>query len=93
MNSMDELRRLLRAHHGGVEPDPGFADRVVAHLAREPGDPFGWAVMRILPATLALALLLAWWTATNTPDPTALLLESPAENPLGWVADAGKAQP
>ncbi len=93
MSRMDEVRRLLREHHAGVEPDPGFAQRVVARIEREPRDLLGWAALRLLPATLVLALLLVWWTVTRTPDPATLLLESPAEDPLGWVAEAGEARP
>ena len=79
-------RQLFREHHGNVEPDERFADRVAARLHVQPASTLGWAAVRILPATFALLLILAWlsWQA---PDSASSFLASPTEDPLGWVLD------
>ena len=80
-------RELFRDHHGNVEPDALFADRVVARLPSQSEAALGWAVARILPATLALLLVLAWlsWQTTPVADPA--LEVSPSEDVLAWVLD------
>lgn len=51
--------RALREHHADVEPDPGFVARVKDRLRSAAGpDPLHWAAVRLLPAGLALALVL-----------------------------------
>lgn len=54
---MELARRALRDHHAGVDPDPSFVARVRARLPASP-DPLRWAAARLLPAGLALALVL-----------------------------------
>lgn len=54
---MELAKRALRDHHAGVEPDPGFVTRVKARLPVAL-DPLRWAAVRLLPAGLALALVL-----------------------------------
>ena len=53
-----EARRLLRARHAGFEPDAAFAGRVIARLPHDTPWAFEWAVRRILPASVALAVVL-----------------------------------
>lgn len=52
------VHAALRAHHAGIEPDAAFAARVLARLP-EAESPLAWAAMRLLPAGLVLAVLLA----------------------------------
>lgn len=82
----ERVRRDLARHHAGVEPDPGFAARVVARLPR-PTEMLGWAALRLLPATLALVLVLSGWCWLAAPAPSALLDESPSDDLLAWVLD------
>jgi len=55
-----EARRYFRGHHAGVTPDIGFVTRVSARLRRDPAEDMGRMALRLLPASLALALVLAW---------------------------------
>ncbi len=80
-------RQLFREHHGNVEPDEHFAGRVAARLHVQPASTLGWAAVRILPATFALLLILAWLSWQVTPDFAFPFLASPTEDPLGWVLD------
>jgi hypothetical protein len=87
----DYARRLADAvgaladHHAGAEPDAAFAARVVTSLpARD--DALGRAAMRLLPAALALVLVLAGLVvfeerrrAAEPEDP------GPTDDPLAWV--------
>ena len=86
-------RELLREHHAGIEPDGHFTDRVVARLNGEPASPLGWAAMRVLPATLALLVVLAWVSWNVVPDSTAAqTVVSPTEDLLTWVLDPGEGE-
>ena len=84
----DAARAILRDHRAEIEPDPGFAARVAAHLDQAPAEMFGWAAQRLLPATLALVLVLAWFAFSATPD-TAHANENPAptEDLFTWVLE------
>lgn len=73
-----------------IEPDPHFAARVLARIAR-PAELIGWAAFRALPAALGLALALAWLGLSApappppTPPPSPLLDEPPSsEQLLAW---------
>ena len=80
-------RQLFREHQGNVEPDAHFAGRVSARLRGQPVSTLGWAAVRVLPATLALLLVLAWLSWQATSHPASSFLASPTEDPLGWVLD------
>ncbi|MEE8278425.1 MAG: hypothetical protein V3R89_06865 [Thermoanaerobaculia bacterium] len=84
--------RLLRSHHAELEPAAGFAARVVAALA-EPAPLLGWAALRLLPATLALVLVLSGWCWLAAPSPSALLSESPIDDLLSWVLESPESEP
>lgn len=56
-HELELAKSILREHHAGVEPDPGFVARVKTRLPAAL-DPLRWAAARLLPAGLALALLL-----------------------------------
>ena len=53
-----EVRRLLRDRHAGIEPGPHFVGHVIARLPRHEARSFDWAVRRILPVSFAVALAL-----------------------------------
>jgi hypothetical protein len=55
---VEEVRKLLRERLTLVDPDPRFADRVIARLPRTGDGMLAWAARRVLPATLALAAVL-----------------------------------
>ena len=80
-------RELFREHHGDIEPDARFAVRIAARVSTEPASKLGWAAVRLLPATVALLLVLAWVSWQATPDPASLFDESPTDNLLTWVLD------
>jgi hypothetical protein len=80
-------RTLFREHHGDVEPDVHFASRTAARLTVEPASRLGWAAVRVLPATLALLIILAWLSWQSTPDPWSLFEDSPTDDLLTWVVD------
>ncbi len=84
-------QEVLREHHAGAEPDPAFAARVKARL---PGSQelLGRAALRLLPVTLALALVLAGWCLVATPGPRSLLAESSGDDLLTWVLEPGEVQ-
>lgn len=85
---MHLARAAFRAHRSDHVPGPGFAYGVRAAL---PGraDLLGWAALRLLPATLALTLVLSAWCWVATPGPQALLEQSPTDDLLGWVLEDG----
>ena len=53
-----DVRRLLAKRHAGIQPDDGFAGRVLARLPRNEAWSFEWAVRRVLPTSLAFAMVL-----------------------------------
>ena len=72
-------------HHANVQPDPAFVDRVTASLA--PADLLGWAAWRLLPASVALVLVLAWFSLQTGPELELEVSESPMDNLLSWVLE------
>lgn len=83
---LGQVQRDLERHHAGLEPEPGFAARVVSRLPR-PTEVLGWAAVRLLPATVALVLVLTGWCWLAAPSPSALLDDSPSDDLLAWVLD------
>ena len=91
---LDLARQLLGEHHAGVEPDAGFAARVVAALPGTPGL-VSRAAMKLLPAALALVLVLAGWCLIDTHGPADLLEQArtsgeqaPTDEPLSWALES-----
>jgi hypothetical protein len=89
----EEARRYFREHHSGIEPDEQFAQRVVARLPRQSDAALGWAVARVLPATLALLLALMWASWQVTPAPAVVQEPSPTEDVLSWALGSGGETP
>ncbi len=86
-------RAWLRDHHAGVEPDDGFADRVAARLAPvEPTAVLGWAAVRVLPATVALALALLY-IAAAVPQRQPSTMDTAPEDELSLLLDNQEASP
>ena len=78
------VREGLRGRRTTVTPDGGFAARVTARLG-PPADPFVWAAWRLMPATLALTLVLGGWCLLRTPAPASLADELADGDLLTWV--------
>ncbi|MCP3982500.1 MAG: hypothetical protein GY716_24630 [bacterium] len=80
----------LREHHARVEPDASFAGRVVTRLPDASTDALGWAAMRLLPATLALLVALAFLALQSVPSSTTTTVattEDAADELLTWILD------
>jgi len=77
---------LLRNQHAGFEPDSGFVQRVTTAL---PGPPqlLGWAAVRLLPAGLALVVLLTGWVWVAAPAATTAMEVAPTDDVLTWVLE------
>jgi hypothetical protein len=72
----------------GRDPAPGFRQRVLARIAREPGDATGFAAWltpaRLTVAAAAAAIVLAltlWSRPAERPAETPVVAERPAERP------------
>lgn len=91
---VEAARTLLRDHRAEIEPDPGFAERVAGRLHEPSAEMLGWAAQRLLPATLALLLVLAWFTFSATPATTYAGEEpAPTEDLFTWVLEPSGDQP
>ena len=86
-------RQYFRDHRSEATPDAAFATRVVANLPPQHDDLLGWAAVRVLPATLLLAVVLAIWAVRVAPLPDSLLQASPEEDLLSWVVENDEAGP
>jgi hypothetical protein len=97
---LNAVRRELASRHAGIEPDAAFAARVVARLPRSDGWSIDWAARRVLPISIALALVLViavvatgrpTGSETNSTSLTAAT-SSPARSqsssdPLEWLLE------
>jgi len=85
---LQAARRFFKEHHGNVAPDAAFAARVAARLNGGPAEMLGWAASRLLPATLALLLVLAWFAFRAEPVQQIANEEmAPTDDLLSWVLD------
>jgi hypothetical protein len=82
---LEEARRWFREHHAGVEPGPDFAARVAALLRRDPAEDLGRAALRLLPAALALLLVLAWAAARVAPSVSQASSAAAEVDVISWV--------
>ena len=88
---LEEVRRLMRERHAGIEPDTEFASRVAARLPHESAWPLVWAARRMLPVSLGLAallliaVLLIGPAASATSAPTAVQTD---DDPVSWVLES-----
>ena len=79
--------RALADHHAGVEPDSGFAARVVAALP-ERSPLVARVALRMLPAALALVLVLSGWIVIEQRRHTVVEEIGPSDDLLGWILQA-----
>ena len=93
-----EVRRLLRERHAGIEPDARFADRIVARLPRNEAWSFDWAVRRVLPVSLAIAMALTiaivvtgGSVARTTASASIASTPRGATDPLEWLLEGRQA--
>jgi hypothetical protein len=86
-------RRAFAEHHAGVEPPAGFAARVAQALPAR-GDLLGWAALRLLPAALALVLVLAGWALVRAHStPVATGSQTAGDDLLAWVLQGPEEAP
>jgi len=89
---LEQARQYFREHHAHAQPDAEFAGRVSARLERESTELLGWAALRMLPAAIALALLLGWFALSTGPAVETDVV-SPSEDLIGWLLeDSGEAR-
>lgn len=86
-------RTGFRRHHAGAVPDAGFAARVTAALPGEKdsggADAVTWMALRLLPAAVALALVLGAWSWMATSRPSDLAASATTDDVLAWVLENG----
>jgi hypothetical protein len=96
---LDEVRRLLRERHAGIEPDAHFVHRVVARLPGTREWSITWAAGRILPVSVAVAMLLviavvATHRAASRATRSETVAAAQAEaDPLLWLLESGEERP
>ena len=59
----------------------------MARIVEQPANLIGQFAARLLPATLALLLVLAWASWQVAANPEVLVVESPSEAPLSWILE------
>lgn len=83
---LDAAHHVLSRQHAGIDPDAGFAARVIAGLPQR-GGLLAWAALKLLPAVLALAMVLAGWVLVEGPGNGSVPQWSPTDDLLGWVLE------
>ena len=86
-------QRMFREHHGDVLPDAGFAARVVSRLPDPASEMLGWAALRLIPATLVLALVLAWFALDTTATTIVEETTAPTDDLVSWIVEQSGEQP
>lgn len=76
--------RALADHHAGIEPDAAFAARVVAALPERNGL-LARVALKLLPAALALVLVLGGWIVIEQRRHTVTQETIPTDDLLTWV--------
>jgi predicted anti-sigma-YlaC factor YlaD len=89
----DAARRYFQKHRSDAVPDAAFVARVADRINGRSVGAMGWAAMRLLPATLALAVILAWFVFQAAPYPEANGTLSPTDDLLSWVLDQEEVGP
>jgi hypothetical protein len=79
-------RQVLREHRCDAEPDAAFAARVGERLSGGSTEMLGWAAARLLPATLALVLVLGWFALrSEAPSQVAYAEQAPTDDLVSWA--------
>ena len=84
---VESARRLLRKRRVLVDPDPAFADRVMARIQETERWMLLWAARQVLPVTLALAAVLTVAILATHRSSTTLETQR-ASDPLDWLMEA-----
>lgn len=77
----------LGARRSAVIADSSFAARVHRALPEAREDFLGWALLRVLPASVALSLVLGIWSWNATGTPSTVLEEAPTDDLISWVLE------
>lgn len=87
----EAARASLSEHRSGAQPDAGFAARVTAALpaTEAGGDLVSRAALRLLPAAVALTLVLGAWCWLATSSPASIAESVPTDDVLVWVLENG----
>jgi len=88
---MREARLYFQSHHAHAVPDAGFAARVAARLAPDPAGTLGWAAMRLLPASLLLALVLGYVSVRKASANETVQTPPADDDVIAWVLDGREA--
>ena len=88
-----QAKLYLERHHASVEPDAGFADRVLARIDRDPAGMLGRAALRLLPASLLLALVLAWAAVRTEAWRDTTAGQASDEDVIAWILQSGETSP
>jgi len=86
-----QARLYFERHHANVEPDAGFADRVTSRLRSDPTEVLGWAALRLLPASVLLALVLGWASFRTEAWKETSVRQGADEDVIAWVLDGREA--
>jgi hypothetical protein len=90
---LEAARAYFRDHHANVAPDRRFADRVAASLRPAPAEALGWAAIRLLPAALALTMVLIWLALQPGANAQPVSQSPATEDPIAWVLEQDSTQP
>jgi hypothetical protein len=80
------VHRALREDACSAQPGSGFPERVVARLNRSSTEILGWAALKLLPAAIVTALVLAWLAAGVRSRPDL----RPTDNLVSWAYEMGQ---
>ncbi|MBI3450211.1 MAG: hypothetical protein HY049_15005 [Acidobacteria bacterium] len=86
-----EARLYFQRHHANAVPDAGFVARVTARLTPDPAGTLGWAAMRLLPASLLLALVLGYVSVRTTGSGDAPTVRAGDDDVIAWVLEGREA--
>ena len=83
----------LRDHPARIEPDAGFADRLLQRLLGGASQTMGQAAMRLLPLSVALLLFLVWLTSQTEPTRSSVVWsENNEEAYMSWILQTAAAE-
>lgn len=84
---LDGWRMGVQARGEGVNPPPGFVGRVISSLPQRHSS-FEWAVLRFLPAGVALVLVLSGWCVLRGWTPSAVTGSLNQDEAMTWLLNS-----
>lgn len=84
---LDNWRKGIQARGENVQPPPGFANRVISSLPRR-NTSFEWAVLRFLPAGVALVLVLSGWCVLRGWTPSSVTGSLNQDEAMTWLLNS-----